>query len=222
MTARRRFAALLFVSIALAGCGLGGPATPSDSGVRGTPGGEFIWAVDAPTLAISPIDPEAARASVDAALALSDDEADQAFPITIVAVFGTADEAETSAAEVRTILEDGAAWYADAAHAADREALDDVVRFAPMIPPDAAAMKRHLLAAGSRGVGWGGEPGEAETAVYTLGPLLFVTGMESDANPNDLDAPLHPLAHLLAAGGADVMLEGDRFGEGSIMADLSC
>ena len=83
-------------------------------------------------------------------------------------------------------------------------------------------MRENLLAPGKRGVGWGGEPETADDAVYTIGPLLVVTGLESDAFATDVDPPLHPLAHLLAAVGADVRLEGDRFGEGSIVADISC
>ena len=83
-------------------------------------------------------------------------------------------------------------------------------------------MKANLLAPGSRGIGWGGDPGEADDAVYTLGPILVVTGLKSESM-GDADAPrLHPLAHLLAAVGGDVLLEGDRFGEGSIVVDASC
>jgi hypothetical protein len=83
-------------------------------------------------------------------------------------------------------------------------------------------MRDNLLDPGDRGVGWGGETAAADDAVYTLGPLFVVTGLESDAFATETDPPLHPLAHLLAARGAAVRLEGDRFGEGSIVADVSC
>lgn len=83
-------------------------------------------------------------------------------------------------------------------------------------------MRENLLAPGERGMGWGGRPEDADDAVYTIGPVVVATGFESDAFATGADPPLHPIAHLLAAAGADVRLEGDRFGEGSIVFDMSC
>src|SRR4029079_1398659 len=91
----------------------------------------------------------------------------------------------------------------------------------PMIPPEDAAMRANLLAPGTRGIGWGGDPANANAAVQTLGPFLFVTGLKSDRWATTDVPPLHPLAHLLAAEGADVRVEGGQFGEGAVV-DVSC
>ena len=62
----------------------------------------------------------------------------------------------------------------------------------------------------------------ANAAVYTLGPILVVSGLKSESQSDTDEAAIHPIAHLLAAEGGRVLLEGDRFGEGSITADVSC
>ena len=211
----------------IAGCGGfgladGGAGMTADPGVHGTVQGYFLWANGEPTIPTGPIDPDAVRATVDRAAAVLDPDRDLSFDINIVAAFDSAEQAQTQAKEIRTILEDGAGWYADPAHAADRRALEDPEALAPMIAPDAAVMKHHLLAAGTRGMGWGGAHGTASDAVYTIGPIVFVTGLETEPRESNVDPPLHPLAHLLAAEGATVMLEGDRFGEGSIAVDATC
>lgn len=206
----------------IAGCGLTGPTRIADTGVRGNTNAEFAWTDGEPTLAVGPVDADAARASVDRAAAVIEPDRDDDFYIAIVATFDTATEAGSQADEIRSILEESAAWYADRAHVEDRAALEDPAALAPMIPPEADAMKRHLLAPGTRGIGWGGAPGTALDAVYTLGPILVITGLKSEPTAAETDPPLHPLAHLLAAEGVDVVLEGDRYGHGSIAADVSC
>jgi hypothetical protein len=204
------------------GCGLMGSSRVADTGVRGNTNAEFAWTEDEPTLVLGPVDADAARASVDGAAAVLEPDRDEDFYITIVATFDTAAEAAAQADEIRSILEESAAWYADPAHADDRAALDDPAAIALMIPPEADAMKRHLLAAGTRGIGWGGAPDTATDAVYTLGPILVVTGLKSEPVPSEVDPPLHPLAHLLAAQGAGVFFEGDRYGQGTVGTDASC
>jgi hypothetical protein len=82
-------------------------------------------------------------------------------------------------------------------------------------------MQKNLLAAGTRGIGWGGAPDDAGAAVWTLGPFLFVTGLKSDQWAKTDVPPIHPLAHLLAAQGADVRVEGGTMGEGAVV-DASC
>jgi hypothetical protein len=207
-------AALLF-----AGCNGSNPS-PADHGVHGMEYGEFTWAGGEPTVAIGPMEAGAVREDVARAGAVIDDDRDADFPIEIVAPFPSANEAEQHAAVVRTILHDAAAWYADPAHATDRAALDDPNLPPPMIPPEADAMKANLLAAGTRGIGWGGAPDDAAASVRTLGPLLFVTGLKSDHWATDLP-PVHPLSHLLAAQGADVREAGGELTEG-IAVDISC
>jgi hypothetical protein len=82
-------------------------------------------------------------------------------------------------------------------------------------------MQRNLLAAGTRGIGWGGAPDDAGGAVRTLGPFLFVTGLKTDQWATTDVPPIHPLAHLLAAQGADVRVEGGTMGESAVV-DASC
>lgn len=225
MTSTARLSrALLLPAVALvsAACMSGGLAPARDPDVRGNLAGTFMWAVAEPTLAIGEIDADAARESVDRAAAVQGDDRDLAFGITVVAAFETSEQAEAHADDVREILEDAAAWYADPANASARDALEDPDQPAPLTPPEKAAMTEHLLDPGTRGVGWGGAPGTADAAVYTLGPVLVVTGLKSETQA-DIDEPaIHPIAHLLAATGGMVLLEGDRFGEGSITADVSC
>lgn len=90
-------------------------------------------------------------------------------------------------------------------------------------------VRARLLAPGTRGVGWGGEADRVNDAVYAIGPVLIVTGLKSEtptesqgAAATGANLPIHPLAHLLAAAGGAVLLEGDRSGEGAIVADVSC
>ena len=210
------FAALLLVA-----CAAVSPASTTDSGVHGMAYGDFTWAGQEPTVAIGPVDPKAVRQSVDDAAAVIGDDRDEDFSIDIVALFKSADEATRHAAEIQTILHDAAAWYTDPAHASDLAALDDPDEAPPMIPPEDAAMRASLLAPGTRGIGWGGGPANADAAVQTLGPFLFVTGLKSDRWVTTDVPPLHPLAHLLAAEGADVRVEGGLTGEGAVV-DVSC
>lgn len=214
---------LALLGALLAGCrGFSTGATESREDVRGTFADAFMWAVADPTLPLEPIDPSAADELVDRAARTIDEQRDPNFGISIVTTFSTPDEADAQAAIVREILAASARWYADPAHRDALAQLNDPERPAPFTPPEVAGIESHLLAAGERGVGWGGDAGEVDDAVYAIGPLLVVTGLKSETQSQIDVPPLHPLAHLLAAAGGDVLLEGDRFGEGSIVADLSC
>jgi hypothetical protein len=213
----------LFVGLAavVTGCaGLSADASGEDVG--GNLGSLFVWAAGEPTATIGAIDPDTARELVDRAAAVIEPDRDDRFEITIVATFDTAEQAAARADGVRDILEDAASWYADPGNAAARSALGDPEQSAPLTPPEEAAMKANLLAPGTRGIGWGGDPGAADDAVYTLGPILVVTGLKSESRGDSDETQLHPLARLLAAVGGEVLLEGDRYGEGSIVADASC
>ena len=211
----------LIATALVAGCTAIAPAQTADSGVHGLAYGDFVWAGQGPSVAIGPVDPTAVRQGVDDAAAAIGNDRDADFSIDIVALFKSADEASGHAAEIRTILHDAAAWYANPAHASDLAALGDPEAAPPMIPPEDAAMRANLLAPGTRGIGWGGDPADANAAVQTLGPFLFVTGLKSDRWATTDVPPLHPLAHLLAAEGADVRVEGGQFGEGAVV-DVSC
>ncbi|MFL5774742.1 MAG: hypothetical protein ACJ76W_00575 [Chloroflexota bacterium] len=219
---RARIPVLAFAAVVVAGCGVRGAAPATDPGVRGNLGPEFMWAVGEPTKPLGTIDPEAAREAVDRARDVIEPDRDFDFPISIVAQFDTPEHAVSEAEQLRDILEASARWYDEAANTAARAARDDPERQAHLIPPEVAAMRENLLAPGERGMGWGGRPEDADDAVYTIGLVVVATGFESDAFATGADPPLHPIAHLLAAAGADVRLEGDRFGEGSIVFDMSC
>src|SRR5262245_18475339 len=214
VTTRQRppLLACALLAAVVAACNTGTPA-PANREVHGMEYGDFVWAGGEPTVALGPIEAGAVREDVERAGAVIDDDREDDFPMEIVALFPSANEAEAHVERVRTILHDSAAWYADPAHAADRAALDDPDEAPPMIPPEADAMQANLLAAGTRGVGWGGDPDEAAAAVRVLGPLLFVTGLKDDRWATT-SPPVHPLAHLLAARGADVREAGGEFGEG--------
>lgn len=208
---------------------LGQEQQTPDPNVRGDFSGYFMWAVGEPTIALGPVQPAAAEGVITGAAESIEPDRDARFGISIVATFEAAEAAEAQAAAVREILRASAAWYANPANDAALAQLEDDERPAPFTPPEVAALKERLLAPGERGVGWGGQAGKAEDAVYTVGPMLVVTGLKSEAAaeaPADgaigADLPMHPLAHLLAAAGGAVLLEGDRYGEGSIVADLSC
>jgi hypothetical protein len=199
----------------------GGP----DPDVRGVLSGYFIWATVEPTLALGSVEPAVADDIVGRAEDTIEPDRDVQFGISIVASFATADEAQEHAAAARDVLAASARWYDDPANAAALAQLNAADRAAPMTPPERAALEAQLLAPGDRGMGWGGTAEAVDDAVYTLGPVLVVTGLKSETETDaDLgtELPIHPLAHLLAAAGGQVFLEGDRSGEGSIVADVSC
>jgi hypothetical protein len=221
-TSGRLVPALLLVAL-VAGCrGFSTGGTESHEDVRGTFADAFMWAVADPTLPIEPIDAPAAAELVDRAARSIDEQRDATFGISIVTTFSTPEEANAQAAIVREILATSARWYADPAHRDALAELNDPERSAQFTPPEVAGIEAHLLAAGERGVGWGGDAGEVDDAVYAIGPVLVITGLKSETQSQIDFPPLHPLAHLLAAAGGDVLVEGDRFGEGSIVADVSC
>lgn len=220
-------AAALVCAVA-AGCGSGMRGfgdSERDPNVRGVFNGYFMWAVSAPTLALGPIEPGDAAALVDRAAASIDDDRDSIFSVSIVASFATAEAAAEEATAVREILADSARWYADPANRAARAAREDPDEPAPFTPPEIAALEAKSLGPGERGVGLGGDAIDVDDAVYTIGPVLVITGTKREAPPEGDDpAPLHPLAHLLAAEGGSVRLEGADlgYGDSSIVADVSC
>ncbi len=191
-----------------------------DPNVRGGFGGGFYWAVGEPAAALPTIEPRAAAALVENVRTSIDESRDELFPVAIVATFTTAEDAETHAGVLRDVLRASAAWYAEPANRDARAQRDKPKAIAPLTPPERSALEDRNLAPGDRGVGWGGETDAAEDAVYSLGSFVVVTGLK--AMSWDEVEDLHPLAHLLAAAGADVLLESDRDGEGSVIADMSC
>ncbi len=231
MIGRRRLRTiglLALVVLAAASCGgpfggpLGGPVGPPepDPNVRGGFGGGFFWAVAEPTLALDPLDPAEAAELVAGVRDSIDPQRDELFPVAIVATFPTRSAAEDHATLVRELLQASATWYEEPANRAARAHRDKSGGVAPLTPAERAVLEERHLAPGDRGVGWGGAAEAAHDAVYSLGSLVVVSGLKA-MSWDEVD-DLHPLAHLLAAGGADVVLEGDRSGEGSVIADVSC
>ena len=220
-------AALAILVATLVACdgSLGVPQNTPDPDVRGDFSGYFVWAMAEPTVALGSVDPAAAEELVGRAADTIEPGRDARFGISIVATFPSDEAADEQAAAVRDILAASARWYADPANAAALAQIEDDERPARITPPEVAALEDRLLAPGERGVGWGGETDGADDAVYTIGPVLVVTGLKSESAA-EVEArpslPIHPLAHLLAAAGGDVLLEGDRSGEGTIVADVSC
>ena len=206
---------------------LAGPAGLGGLGGGGggrvvVPRDEFYWAVpDGPVDAVAEVDTGTARAAVAAARDVIDTERDDDFGIAIVATFETPAEATSQAGEVRRLLADAATWFAQSGNAA-RSALADPEVIAPISGPELDALEAAGIAPGSRGTGWGGAPADAARAVWTMDTMLFVTGLKSDRMFDEYPAPPLPLAQLLRRAGATVLLEGDRYGEGSIVTDLSC
>ncbi len=222
-------AGLLATTMIACNGSLGSAESAPDPNVRGTFSGYFVWAKAEPAVALRPVQPAVAAELVEGAADSIAPDRDARFGISMVATFETDEAADEQVAAVRKILADSAAWYARPANASALAQLEDDERPAPITPPEIAALHERLLAPGTRGVGWGGPADRADDAVYRIGPVVVVTGLKSETPPEvqsgadpDTDRPIHPLAHLLAAAGGAVLLEGDRYGEGAIVADMSC
>lgn len=223
--ARAASVAILVATLIACDGSLGAPENTPDPNVRGDFSGYFVWATAKPEVALGSVDPAVAEELIGRAANTIEPDRDVRFGISIVATFKSNEAAQEQATAVRGILAASARWYADPVNAAALAQLEDQDRPARMTPPEIAALQDRLLAPGERGVGWGGQAEGADHAVFAIGPVLVVTGMKAETAAEaetGTSLPIHPLAHLLAAAGGEVLLEGDRFGEGSIVADLSC
>ena len=202
------------------------PRPADDELVRGGFGTGFAWASGSePTLQLGPVDRAALRRQAARSQAAVRADADDLFDLALVATFPTTAEAEAEAASLRDQLALDEAWFADPGHASERTALLDPDRDAPMSEPAAAWLREANLAPGSRGLGWGGRAAgssDPADAVWTLGSAVFVTGLKAETLASAVPPPVHPIAHRWAAAGAEVLLEGDDGGDGTISTDLSC
>ncbi len=134
--------------------------------------------------------------------------------------FATPEEAEIHAARLRGILRESTEWFADPANREARAALLDPDRFAPLTPNETKVVLAGGTVPRDRGFGWGGIVDELDEAVRTVGSFLLVTGLEADPTQSQPDP--HPLLDLFGTQGGTPLLEGDRAGQGSIAADVSC
>jgi hypothetical protein len=135
---------------------------------------------------------------------------------------------------IDSIPPNAASDLVDAATEALPAALDEtfgVSLVASFPTPDeataAAAEIRTKIADGSRAFRWGGERDAADDAVFTLGSLVLVTGIETNDPPgaDDLDPrAAHPLVKLVEAQGGTPLLEGADlgYGDSSIVVDVTC
>jgi hypothetical protein len=216
------------LAASVAGCGRS-PLMPSpgdDEIVRGGFGTGFAWVTEpGPAIVVGEPDPAALRTIVARSAAAVRADLDDTFSLAVAATFPTIAAAEAEAARLRDVLRRDDAWFVEPGHAAARAALLDPARDAPISEPASTWLSDANLAPGSRGLGWAGpaagsaDPGDA---VWTIGPAIFVTGLKAETGASPIPPPIHPIAHRWAAAGADVLLEGDDAGEGSILADLSC
>ncbi len=202
----------------VAGLGGGGIRFPI-----GQPVDDFYWSQEiGPVEPIAVPDPDAARGEVSDALAVLDDERDEAFPVTAVALFPTAAAADAFADDARDLLADAARWFDQPANAAAKASLEDPNFPAPLSDPEIAALTAAGMPPGTRGDGWGGEPVDADDAIFTVDRLLFAVGFKSADMIETYPPPSMPIERLLLKAGATVLLEGDRFGEGGTVFDASC
>lgn len=219
---------LLAVGVSLAGCGRSSlvPSPPDDELVRGGFGTGFSWATDGgPAIDAGPVDRDDLRGQVARSQNAVRTEDDDLFSLAIVATFPTAAQAATEAASLRDRLALDQDWFAEPQRAPDREALLDPDRDAPMSGPAAEWLTEANLAPGSRGIGWGGRSAGSDDpadVVWTIGRTVFVSDLKAESLASASPPAIHPIAHRWAAAGADLLVEGDDAGEGTILADLSC
>jgi hypothetical protein len=201
-----------------AGLGGGGLRFPTT-----VPVDDFYWSQEiGPVEPIAAVDPGAARRAVEDSLAVLDDERDEAFPVTAVALFPTAAAADAFAEDARDLLADAARWFDQPANAAAAASLEDPDVPAPLSEPETAALAAAGMPPGTRGNGWAGEPADADDAIFTVDRLLFAVGFKSADMIETFPPPRTPIERLAVKAGATVLLEGDRFSEGGMVVDASC
>lgn len=215
--------------VLLGGCGRTTLQPPAAGGsgdvVRGGIGGFLFAAEGGPDVPLGSIDPAAMRDQVRRSQAAVDPAHDDLFGLAIAATFPTAEAASSAAADLRDVLAQDEAWFADAANPAARASLLDPDRDAPISAAAADWLAAANLAPGTRGIGWAGRaagPGRPADSVWTIGRTVIVTGLKAEILTSPEAPPIHPVAHRWAAAGANVLLEGDRAGEGAILTDLAC
>ncbi len=216
-------------AVVLAGCGrttLVPTTDPADGPVRGGYGAGFNWATGAgPTITVDRAVAAALRDQVGRSQAAVRSDLDDAFSLAIVATFPSATAAAARVADLRDRLTQDEAWFAEPAHAAALRDLLDPDRDAPISSPAIAWLTEANVAPGARGLGWGGRAaglGDPADSVWAIGRTVFVTGLKAETATSTVDPPIHPIVHRWAAAGAEVLVEGDRAGEGSIFTDVSC
>lgn len=139
------------------------------------------------------------------------------FQVTVVATLPDAATASRVADELTTLLGESARHLEDAAHAEARARLLDEASPAPLTPAESAAFERAGVTT-SAGIGWPGARADARGAVLALGPVVIVPGLKADFSR----LQRNPLAALLAARGARVLVEGEPAGGEPPVVDLSC
>lgn len=137
------------------------------------------------------------------------------FQVTVVAVLPDEGAAAKRQGELSALLEASARHYAEPGHEEASARLRDGKSAAPVTPPEASAFAARGLTS-AVGIGWPGETDRAREAVQRLGRILALPSLKGDF----AGLKRHPLAALLEADGARVLLEGDPAGGASPLVDL--
>jgi len=152
------------------------------------------------------------------------------FSMTVVGTFADLDKMMDAAKELQEILARCAAWYASEPLA--QAQLLDADAEVPLEPPIADWLTARNLAIPPVGIGWLGKESEAKEAVVRIGSSLCVhmlkpsskklsNGKNRRSSYYDYDVH-HPLVVFFEEFGGEVLVGGDRGGEGNVVADLTC
>ena len=169
------------------------------------------------------------------------------FSMTVVGTFADLDKMMDAAKELQEILARCAAWYASEPSAQAQLLDTDLEVEVPLEPPIADWLTARNLAIPPVGIGWLGKESEAKDAVVRIGSSLCVHRLKPCSNKlsngkdgddllngkdgddlyyyveEDVEEDLHhPLVVFLKEFGGEVLVEGDRCGEGSIVTDFTC
>lgn len=139
------------------------------------------------------------------------------FQVTVVAELPDDVAAVRMAGDIEELLASAARHVEESSSDEVRARLLDARSAAPLTPPEAAAFARRGVRS-EVGIGWPGARKDARSAVVRLGRVLAVPGLKGDfagLRPN-------PLAALLEASGARVLVEGDPAGGAQPALDLTC
>ena len=150
------------------------------------------------------------------------------FSMTVVGTFADLGKLMDAAQELQGILARCAAWYASEPSA--QAQLLDADAEVPLELPIADWLTSRNLALPPTGIGWLGKESEAKDAVVRIGSSLVVHRLKpsnkklsNGRDGYDVEYDVHhPLVVFFEEFGGETLGEGDRNGEGTVVADLAC